>query len=139
MSRRHLKFEADLEGVNEVPPVETEAEGSASLRFNREITVLNVEVFVEEIKDVVQAHIHLGRPDENGPVVVVLFGPSDPVDVEREGRLACRTVTRGDLIGPLAGEPLSALLEQIEDGNAYINVHTVQHPGGEIRGQIEKD
>jgi hypothetical protein len=31
---------------------------------------------------------------------------------------------------------LDALLAAIRDGNAYVNAHTVQFPGGEIRGQI---
>jgi hypothetical protein len=40
------------------------------------------------------------------------------------------------LIGPLAGQPFSALLNQMQAGNTYVNVHTVQNPAGEIRGQI---
>jgi hypothetical protein len=28
------------------------------------------------------------------------------------------------------------LIEEIKAGNTYVNVHTTQHPGGEIRGQI---
>jgi hypothetical protein len=34
------------------------------------------------------------------------------------------------------GQPLSALIDQIEAGNTYVNVHTSAHTGGEIRGQL---
>jgi hypothetical protein len=29
------------------------------------------------------------------------------------------------------------LVADIKAGNAYVNVHTTAHPGGEIRGQIQ--
>jgi hypothetical protein len=31
---------------------------------------------------------------------------------------------------------LEDLLEAMRSGNTYVNVHTSQYPGGEIRGQI---
>ena len=46
------------------------------------------------------------------------------------------TIRAADLRGPLAGMPLDALLAEINVGNTYVNAHTVQFPGGEIRGQI---
>jgi hypothetical protein len=39
-------------------------------------------------------------------------------------------------VGPLAGQSLDALLAAMRDGDTYVNVHTTQFPGGEIRGQI---
>ena len=38
--------------------------------------------------------------------------------------------------GPLAGKRISDLIKLIEDGKAYVNVHTDQNPDGEIRGQL---
>ena len=57
------------------------------------------------------------------------------------------SITAGNLVGPLAGQPLSALVDAIEAGNAYVNVHTNDgvpptntgpgdFPAGEIRGQL---
>lgn len=46
-------------------------------------------------------------------------------------------ITQDDLIGPLAGQTLGNLVNEIISGNIYINVHTVQYPNGEIRGQLK--
>lgn len=135
-SSSKLSFKANLSGQNQVPPVVTEAEGRARLRFNEAITILQVRLTVEDIKGVVLAHIHMGRPGQNGAVIAGILSASDPTDFPRD-TLICRTVTRGDLTGPLKDKPLSALLEVIRAGNAYVNVHTVQRPEGEIRGPIE--
>lgn len=35
-----------------------------------------------------------------------------------------------------SGKTLEAAEEHIESGNAYVNVHTLENPGGEVRGQI---
>ncbi len=42
-----------------------------------------------------------------------------------------------DLVGPLAGEPLDALVAEILNGNIYVNIHTERNPSGELRGQLE--
>ncbi|MDH3679446.1 MAG: PQQ-dependent sugar dehydrogenase [Acidimicrobiia bacterium] len=132
------RFEADLSGDAEVPPVTTDTSGEARLRADRRWTELDFDIRLRNAVGVTQAHIHLGGPDENGPVVAFLFGFVDPpgVDVPR-GRLANGTLTADDLIGPLEGQPLSALLAELQAGNAYVNVHTVANAGGEVRGQIQ--
>jgi hypothetical protein len=86
------------------------------------------------------AHIHLGPVGETGPVVVWLY-PDGPPPQEIPGRfdgvLAEGTITSENLVGPLAGATLADLIDEIQAGNAYVNVHTVQNPPGEIRGQID--
>jgi len=42
-----------------------------------------------------------------------------------------------ELMGSLKGKTVNDLIEQIEAGNAYLNIHTSKHPDGEIRGQIK--
>jgi hypothetical protein len=37
----------------------------------------------------------------------------------------------------MKGKTISDLVQEIKSGDVYVNVHTVQHPAGEIRGQIE--
>ena len=46
------------------------------------------------------------------------------------------TATAGDLVGPLAGSELLALLNEIAAGNVYVNLHTADFPAGELRGQL---
>lgn len=127
-------FVAHLEGDNEVPAVESPAQGQAILRVDSSGESISYKLIASNIDNVVQAHIHVGGPDVNGPVVAFLFGPVAGVD--NNGVLSRGTITASDLVGPLAGASLDELLEAMEAGNAYVNVHTTENPGGEIRGQI---
>jgi hypothetical protein len=52
------------------------------------------------------------------------------------GVLAAGTITASDLVGPLGGATLAELVDQIEAGNVYVNVHTTAYPAGEVRGQL---
>jgi hypothetical protein len=45
-------------------------------------------------------------------------------------------ITSASLVGPMAGQTLDDLLEQMHADNTYVNVHTSQFPPGEVRGQI---
>ncbi|WP_242300200.1 CHRD domain-containing protein [Bacillus cereus group sp. BfR-BA-01448] len=128
-------FFAKLRGRNEVPPVETDARGQAFFKLNRDELSLKFKLELFDLENVVVAHLHLGAKGTNGPVVAFLFGPiTNPVSIE------CATftgiITQEDLVGPLAGQTLDALVNEIIAGNIYINVHTVQHPTGEIRDQL---
>ena len=40
------------------------------------------------------------------------------------------------LTGDLQGKTLDDLAAAIESGDTYVNVHTAEHPDGEIRGQL---
>lgn len=79
--------------------------------------------------------LRLAPAGQNGPVVAFLFG-GPPIEEQFNGILAEDTITEADLVGPLEGQPFGALLDAIEAGNTYVNVHTTANPGGEIRGQI---
>ena len=128
-------FRAHLSGDAEVPSVDTRAQGEVKLSVNDAETQLHYELRVANIEDVTQAHIHLAASGTNGPVVLFLFGFIGE-GVTRNGLLSATTRTTADLVGPLVGQPLSALIDEIRSGNAYVNVHTVANPPGEIRGQL---
>jgi hypothetical protein len=128
-------YKTHLTGSGEVPAVVTGAQGQATFKLSADGESLTYKLNVSRMDDVVQAHIHVGPADGTGPVVTFLFGPVAG-GVDSAGRLAAGSIEATDLIGPLAGQPLSELLDEIESGNAYVNVHTVAHPTGEIRGQL---
>lgn len=129
-------FHAILEGDEEVPPVDSDAKGAAIFRTSNDGTELNYRLIVANIEDVTAAHIHLAPRGENGDIVAFLFDPEEPTEGRTNGVLAEGTITSEDLVGPLEGSTLSELIDEMEAGNTYVNVHTVEHPSGEIRGQI---
>jgi hypothetical protein len=63
------------------------------------------------------AHIHQAAAGSPGPVVLALCGP-------------CESPLSG------AGRVTQAVVDAIESGNAYVNLHTALNGPGEIRGQL---
>ena len=133
-------YQAILRGRNEVPPVQTFARGMANFSTvgtgsNNSFRRLRFSLSIRNINQVTAAHIHLGQPGQNGPIVATLFGPSKFGISVRRG-IVSGVLTRDDLEGPLQGLSLRNLIREINRGNAYVNVQTVQYPNGQIRGQI---
>lgn len=134
-------FVAPLSGAEEVadPEVETLARGQAVFQLSMDGEELSYRLIVANLENVTMAHIHYGPAGTNGPVVAWLY-PSAPPPELIEGRfsgvLAEGTITEDDLVGPLEGLSMSDLMHHIRMGHAYVNVHTLQFPAGEIRGQI---
>jgi hypothetical protein len=132
-------FAAHLSGREEVPPADTKATGQATFQLSRDGTELSFRLNVANIENITQAHIHLAPAGANGGVVVWLYPDGPPAQLipgRTQGTLAKGTITADDLVGALAGAALDDLVEEMKAGNAYVNVHTSQFPGGEIRGQI---
>ena len=132
------EFDAILAGTFEVPPVQTSASGFAELETEEGSDNMEYGVIVVNIANVTQAHIHQGNSSQAGPVVAPLFNASTPTG-PIIGDLTEGSITSADLMGPLQGQELSDLITLMENGQAYVNVHTEQNPDGEIRGTIELD
>ncbi len=137
-------FGAPLRGAEEVPPVDTDATGNAVFKLVEDGSALQFKLIVANIEDVTQAHIHCGAAGVNGPVVLFLFGFEED-GVTTNGILAEGTGTNEDIIA--VGDSLACpggvadfddLIAKMRSGDAYVNVHTVTNPGGEIRGQIKE-
>jgi hypothetical protein len=136
-------FTAHLSAANEVPPAVSNGQGQAVFELNEDGTALHYKLNVANTKNITQSHIHCGEAGVNGPVVVFLFG-FDAAGVNKNGVLAEGTITSESIIprdssatcvGGL--NSFEMLLERMRNGGAYVNVHTLAYPGGEIRGQIE--
>jgi hypothetical protein len=66
---------------------------------------------------------------EAGPPIVTF-----PVKAAASGKIADGTI---DLTAAMTkGVSSDSLMVLLNNGNAYINVHTAAHGGGEIRGQV---
>lgn len=135
-------FTAHLSGSNEVPPVDRNGQGQVIFTLSKDGTELHYKLITANTNNITQAHIHCGEAGVNGPVVVFLFG-FDAAGVSQNGVLAEGTITAANIIprppsdacmGGLA--TFEALLEKMRNGGAYVNAHTLDFPGGEIRGQI---
>lgn len=133
-------FRAHLNGRNVVSPVDTRAQGEAIFHLSDDGAEISYKLTAANIENLLMAHIHLGPPNDNGPVVVWLYPKDGPPPLLIEGRfdgvLAEHIITADDLTGPLAGESLDSLITHIRNGNAYVQAHTEQNLPGEIRGRI---
>jgi len=149
-------IETKLSGDEEVPVRITGAHGSANVRLAKDGQSIDFQLVVNDIRNVTQAHIHMAPKGTNGGIVVWFF-PSVKATTalpggggEHHGMLAQGTFTAADLRGALAGHPLSDLIAAIAAGRAYVNIHTDDgvappntgpgdFPGGEVRGQLDKN
>ena len=131
------KFTTKLTGKEEVPPKDTKASGTSEFNLSSDGNKMTYVVNVKDIDKATQAHIHSGKKGENGPVVVWLFNATTPTG-PKSGMLSQGNFTSSDLVGPLKGKQMSDLVKLINDGQAYVNVHTEANPMGEIRGQLSK-
>jgi hypothetical protein len=140
-------FGAPLEGAQEVPSVSTQARGLVTLQLSKDGSELHYRLNVANIHEVLQAHIHCGPPGVNGPIVVWLYPSAPPATLipgRSSGVLGTGTATDADVIArpdseacPGGVSSLADVIEKLQTGGAYANVHTVANQPGEIRGQIE--
>ena len=130
------EFTANLTGDSEVPPVTTNATGTAEFELNDDGDEMSYDLEVEDIEGVLFAHIHQGSDSENGPIVVTLFNATDGPTDEIDGTLESGDFAAEDFEGPLQGQNMTDLADAIEGGQAYVNVHTEANPPGELRGTI---
>lgn len=127
---------AALRGFLERPdPVTTDAQGTAF--FVDEGARIRYRIEVQEIEDVTLAHIHAGGAEVAGPIVATLFDAAgDPESFVDRGVLVEGSLEAGDLVPGGGIASLAALVEAMDGGDVYVNVHTLDHEDGEIRGQI---
>jgi len=128
-----------MTGDQQSDSVETDAEGA--LLLVRRGDTMRYVLLVTDAQNVTQAHIHRGKEGENGPVVTWLYPGPRARNPQRipgrfDGVLAEREFGAGALVGPLGGMSLDDLVATIENGNAFVQVHTKANPAGEIRGQL---
>lgn len=115
-------FKVQLSGAQQVPAVETKGSGTADLTYDPASHVVTWSISVNGLSGpVTMAHFHgPAAAGKNGPVEVWLTEKGKPVE--------------GTMKGQATLSPEQA--QQFAAGELYINVHTKDHPAGEIRGQV---
>jgi hypothetical protein len=118
-----------LTGANTVPPTGSGSAGSASL----EITGSSVQFSIQlsAIDGVTGAHLHSGGSTGTGPVRVTLFSDSGTGPIN--GILITDSFAEGDVVGMSFDD----LVDQMRSGQIYLDVHTLQFPGGAVRAQVQ--
>jgi CHRD domain/IPTL-CTERM motif len=112
-------FSANLQPGNEVPPVTSTATGTALVGIIGGNVVWNLNV--TNLNNVIAGHIHRGAVGVNGPVVVNFAPAFNPA---------------GNARGSTAIDPVLASEISNNPAGFYVNIHTTQNPGGEIRGPL---
>jgi trimeric autotransporter adhesin len=114
-------FSDPLEGSQEVPPVTTSATGTTYGTFDDSNNYLYIYAdAVGFSSNVTAAHIHIGAAGVNGPIVYPLSGSTGGT-----------TYSSFDFFILSASEAADFLA-----GLHYVNIHTINNPGGEVRGQV---
>jgi hypothetical protein len=111
-----------LSGREEVPPVDTEAAGISALTLDMGSRDFEFHVNTTGLDHASNAHIHDAFAGTNGPIVVPL---------QQDGM----NPARWSASGTLSEENMQKLLA----GALYVNVHSPEHPPGEIRAQLQPE
>jgi len=143
-----ITFVANLSGANEVPAVVSAGTGLATVILDPTAQTLQVNAtFSGLTSNTVAAHIHCCQPlgTNAGVATTVPAFPGFPLGVT-SGTYSSVVF---DLTQPLIYNPAfvtlqggtiagaeAALINGIENGQTYFNIHTTTNPGGEIRGQL---
>jgi hypothetical protein len=144
-----ITFVANLTGANEVPPVASPGTGFAAVVLDPTAQTLQVNAtFSGLTSNTSAAHIHCCAPlgTNAGVATTVPAFPGFPLGVT-SGTYSSVVfdLTQPTIYNPafvtLQGGTIplaeAALIAGIQNGTTYLNIHTVNFPGGEIRGQLE--
>lgn len=120
-----LMLTTTLTGAAEVPgPGDPDGSGTATIFINRIPRAVCFEIHVENIEPATLAHIHAGKPDVAGPIVVHLTPPD----------------ASGNSSGCVENVPASIIKDLRANARLYyVNVHNEDFPAGAVRGQLFKE
>ncbi|MFZ1675841.1 MAG: CHRD domain-containing protein, partial [Saprospiraceae bacterium] len=118
MLETDIRFAALMNGNSEVPEVTTDGKGLFIAHYSADGNKVDFKMIFEGLTSpVTGAHIHEGAIGSNGGVIF-------------------------DMTSLIVGNVLSGsgdatgFLDALLSGDLYVNIHTVNNPDGEIRGQL---
>ncbi|WP_221029354.1 fasciclin domain-containing protein [Actomonas aquatica] len=122
-----IRFVAELSGDNEVPAVSTDATGTAELWLYPETNTYTLSVTTTGLSGAITgSHIHEAAAGSNGAVAIGL------------GDFSSYTAAAGGFYAGTFSGDYDGDLEALLAGEAYVNIHTAINPGGELRGQLNR-
>ena len=108
-----------LSGDQEVPAVTTSAKGEGHIKIGADKTVSGK--ITTTGMEATMGHIHEGKaPGENGPPIITLEKGSD-----------------GSWTVPKGSKLTDEQYEAYKAGKLYVNIHSAEHKGGEIRASLK--
>ena len=111
-----LFFKASIDGAQETPPNASPAKGTGSFVVDLDANTLSFDISFAMLSAAESgAHIHVGAAGIAGPIVFAL-----PAGTPKMGVWNYPQANEADIVA----------------GNMYVNIHSGNFPGGEIRGQI---
>jgi len=132
-AQNQTKFKSKLGGDNVVPAVNTTASGRAVIFIGDDW--LWWKLNVTGISEPTMAHIHMGENGVNGPVVADLLKSAN-FENSTERMIITGNISVADLQGAMGGKTIADLKSAINALQANIDLHTKNHPEGELRGTI---
>lgn len=148
ISQNFSKISERLTGYEEVPAISTAGNGTFTAQINGDSSVTYQLTYSDAESPVTQAHIHFENRTNNGPIVVYLCSnlttPAPPPNTQgcpADGGTITGIIDASDVLaanGIEAGN-FGEFLGALRAGATYVNVHTVNRTGGEIRSQIDLD
>jgi len=152
---RDLTVSTKLIPYDETPAtINSTGSGEFRARISGNGTTIDYEETFRDLSSTVtQSHIHFGRPALTGGVVLFLcYNPAlitapagvpvPPICPTTSPATVTGTLTEANVIAvPAQGidagaDGFAEMIKAIKNGATYVNVHSVLHPGGEIRGRL---
>jgi hypothetical protein len=145
-----------LVGYQETPAtINTPGSADFTAKIHADGTAVEYELTYRDLSStVLQSHIHFGRPATTGGIVLFLCTNLGNAPATVPAPQACPETNPATITGTLTAANVIALsaqgidsgaagfaemLKAIRAGAAYVNVHTANHPSGEIRARLERN
>ncbi len=114
----------DLDGLEEVPPVDTIAGAFAALTVDLSTGAAVATLRTTNLETATAAHIHGGFAGTNGGPLITFEQDTEDSSI---------------WTFPADANFTTEQIAQLQAGGTYLNVHTPANPGGEVRGQLLAD
>ncbi len=141
------QISATLTGYQEVPAVSSGGQATFTASVSGDESSVNWTLSYSDLSSAIQqAHIHLGQMGVNGGIAVFLCtnlgnGPAGTQTCPAAPATINGTFVGADIVGPagqgLAPGEMAELIDAVDAGATYANVHSATFPGGEVRAQLK--